>query len=73
MQLRWKGTGVNEVGYAVIPPVVIASEARQSMPPEVPVVRIDPRHFRPNEVETVAGDPTKARQKPGWVQLLPSS
>jgi GDPmannose 4,6-dehydratase len=29
-------------------------------------VRIDPRYFRPAEVETLVGDPTKARQKLGW-------
>ena len=62
MQIRWEGTGVNEVGYSVI-----ASEARQSTSPEVPVVRIDPRYFRPTEVETLLGDPTKAKQKLGWV------
>ena len=67
MQLRWEGEGVNEVGYAVIPAAVIASEARQSMPSEVPVVRIDPRYFRPTEVETLLGDPTKAKQILGWV------
>jgi GDPmannose 4,6-dehydratase len=64
MQIRWEGTGVNEVGYSVI-----ASEARQSMPssPEVAIIRIDPRYFRPTEVETLLGDPTKAKQKLGWV------
>jgi GDPmannose 4,6-dehydratase len=34
---------------------------------EVPIVRIDPRYFRPTEVETLLGDPTKAKQKLGWV------
>jgi GDPmannose 4,6-dehydratase len=62
MQIRWEGTGVNEVGYSVI-----ASEARQSTSPEVAVIRIDPRYFRPTEVETLLGDPTKAKQKLGWV------
>ncbi len=51
------------------PSPVIASEARQSMPAaqEVPVIRIDPRYFRPTEVETLLGDPTKAKEKLGWV------
>ncbi len=62
MQIRWEGAGVNEVGYAVI-----ASEARQSISPEVAVIRIDPRYFRPTEVETLLGDPSKAKQKLGWV------
>ncbi|MBV5347455.1 GDP-mannose 4,6-dehydratase, partial [bacterium] len=61
MQLRWEGSGVNEVGFAVI-----AGTDPQSMPPEVPIVRIDPRYFRPTEVETLLGDPTKAKQKLGW-------
>jgi GDPmannose 4,6-dehydratase len=34
---------------------------------EVPIVRIDPRYFRPTEVETLLGDPAKAKQKLGWV------
>ena len=34
--------------------------------PSRPIVRIDPRYFRPTEVETLLGDPTKAKQKLGW-------
>jgi GDPmannose 4,6-dehydratase len=63
MHLCWKGEGVNEVAYWLNPPSVIASTARRS----IPVVRIDPRYFRPAEVETLLGDPTKAKQKLGWV------
>ena len=50
-QLRWEGEGVNEVAYWN----------------GKPVVRIDPRYFRPTEVETLLGDPSKAKQKLGWV------
>ena len=50
MQLRWEGEGVNEVGYA---------DGKV-------IVRIDPRYFRPTEVKTLLGDPTKAKQKLGW-------
>jgi GDPmannose 4,6-dehydratase len=57
MTLRWEGSGVNEVAYATIP------GATQ----ETAVVRIDPRYFRPTEVETLLGDPSKAKQKLGWV------
>jgi len=57
MQLRWEGEGVDEVGYAVVPGVLR----------EGPIVRIDPRYFRPTEVQTLLGDPTKAKQKLGWV------
>jgi len=51
MPLRWEGAGVDEVGYWK----------------DKPVVKIDPRYFRPAEVETLLGDPTKAKQKLGWV------
>ncbi|HEY8905765.1 MAG TPA: GDP-mannose 4,6-dehydratase, partial [Rhodoferax sp.] len=57
LKLRWEGTGINEVGYAVIP-----GASR-----EAAIVRIDPRYFRPTEVETLLGDSTKAKQKLGWV------
>ncbi len=68
MQLHWEGEGVDEVGYWVNPPQsVIASEARQSMTSCVPIVCIDTRYFRPTEVETLLGDPSKAKQKLGWV------
>jgi len=62
MELRWEGTGVNEVGYW--------SPTKSSVPSpqssSEPVVRIDPRYFRPTEVETLLGDPAKAKQKLGW-------
>ena len=68
MQLRWEGEGVNEVGYWLNPPLPLLGEGRDGgLPSEVPVVRIDPRYFRPTEVETLLGDPTKAKQKLGWV------
>jgi len=80
MQLRWEGTGVDEVGYWLNPPRADANrgadfspprstevDPTQAKPTEVPVVRIDPRYFRPTEVETLLGDPSKAKQKLGWV------
>ena len=51
MELRWEGQGVHEVGYWN----------------EKPVIRIDPRYFRPTEVESLLGDPGKAKEKLGWV------
>ena len=50
--MEWDGTGLEEVGR------------RSDTGAEV--VRIDPRYFRPTEVETLLGDPTKAREKLGW-------
>ncbi|WP_045214131.1 GDP-mannose 4,6-dehydratase [Desulfonatronovibrio magnus] len=43
-----------------------AHDSRNIAPGDV-VVRVDPRYFRPTEVETLLGDPTKAKQKLGWV------
>ena len=51
MPIRWQGSGVDEVGYSG----------------DKAIVRIDPRYFRPTEVETLLGDPSKAKQKLGWV------
>ena len=51
MDLRWQGQGVDEVGYWN----------------DKAIVKIDPRYFRPAEVETLLGDPSKAKEKLGWV------
>jgi len=52
MDIEWQGKGVEEVG--------IDRKTARTM------VRVDPRYFRPTEVETLLGDPSKARQKLGW-------
>jgi GDPmannose 4,6-dehydratase len=52
MSIRWKGKGEKEKG--------VNSVNGQT------VVAIDPRYFRPTEVDTLLGDPTKAREKLGW-------
>jgi GDPmannose 4,6-dehydratase len=49
-KMTWKGKGVNERGYA-------GGKA---------IVAVDPRYFRPTEVETLLGDASKARRKLGW-------
>jgi GDPmannose 4,6-dehydratase len=36
-------------------------------PTDRPIIWIDPRYFRPTEVETFLGDPTKAKKKLGWI------
>ena len=51
IQITWQGQGVDETGTDQHGNVII---------------RVDPRHFRPTEVETLLGDPTKAREKLGW-------
>lgn len=52
IKLRWEGQGVDEKGYC--------QETGQLR------VAIDPRYFRPTEVELLIGDPAKAREKLGW-------
>ena len=58
--LRWEGKGINEIG------IVETVAAESSVTPGKVVVRVDPRYFRPTEVETLLGDPTKAKEKLGW-------
>lgn len=60
MQLRWEGEGVNEKAYCLNPP------STSNLTPNTPLVQIDPRYFRPTEVETLLGDPSKAKQKLDW-------
>jgi len=59
MKIRWEGKGINEIGYLQYPSLAGGGG-------EKPIVRVDPRYFRPTEVETLLGDPAKARQKLGW-------
>jgi len=53
MSVCWEGKGVDEKGYC--------EETGNC------IVAVDPRYFRPTEVETLLGDPTKAKEKLGWV------
>ena len=52
MKLGWAGSGVNEIGR---------TEMGQN------IVKVDPRFYRPAEVETLLGDPSKAEKKLGWI------
>jgi GDPmannose 4,6-dehydratase len=51
LEIRWNGNGVDEKGFDAAGNCIVA---------------VDPRYFRPTEVETLLGDPTKAREKLGW-------
>jgi GDPmannose 4,6-dehydratase len=51
IQISWQGHGVDEKGYDIDGKCI---------------VQVDPRYFRPTEVETLLGDPSKAKQKLGW-------
>ena len=52
IRITWTGNGVEEIGTDADGKVI---------------VKVDPRYFRPTEVETLLGDPTKAKEKLGWV------
>ena len=52
MHISWQGTGVDEKGY----------DGRGKC-----IIAVDPHYFRPTEVETLLGDPTKAKEKLGWI------
>ncbi|MEW8028000.1 MAG: GDP-mannose 4,6-dehydratase [Candidatus Thiodiazotropha sp.] len=59
--LRWQGKDENEEG-------IVEANVNDTGPrPGDIVVKVDPRYFRPTEVETLLCDPTKAKEKLGWV------
>ncbi|MFQ3245985.1 MAG: GDPmannose 4,6-dehydratase [Arenicella sp.] len=62
VELEFNGEGVDEVG--VVASVDVERAPALSVGDQI--VKVDPRYFRPAEVETLLGDPTKAREKMGW-------
>lgn len=62
IKLRFEGLGVDEI--AIIDSV--SGEIARGLTPGQVIVRVDPRYFRPTEVETLLGDPAKAKGKLGW-------
>jgi GDPmannose 4,6-dehydratase len=63
VKLKFEGQGVDETAAVIS---IIGDKAPALKVGDV-IVRIDPRYFRPTEVETLLGDPTKAKEKLGWV------
>lgn len=61
--LAFSGEGVNEIATVTAVDSMLAPKVKVG---DV-IVKVDPRYFRPAEVETLLGDPTKAKQKLGWV------
>jgi GDPmannose 4,6-dehydratase len=59
--IEFKGEGVEEKGY-----VVSCANADYQVAAGTQVVAVDPRYFRPTEVELLIGDPTKSKTKLGW-------
>jgi GDPmannose 4,6-dehydratase len=66
----FEGVGEAEVGI-VTKVEKTAGELRAKCKPGDVIVRVDPRYFRPTEVETLLGDPSKAKQKLGWEPTTP--
>jgi GDPmannose 4,6-dehydratase len=63
IEIEWKGSGVDEQG--IVNAVKSCSYEVCVNPGDV-VVHVDPHYFRPTEVETLLGDPSKAKEKLGW-------
>jgi len=61
--LEFSGVGVDEIGTVT----AVTGEHAPSVKPGDVIVRVDPRYFRPAEVETLLGDPSRAANKLGWV------
>ena len=57
MDIEWQGNGVHEIG-------IDRSTGKQ-------IVSVDPKYFRPAEVDTLLGDPTKAKRRLGWEAKTP--
>jgi GDPmannose 4,6-dehydratase len=83
LKLRWEGKGVEEVGIVErvddLPPLVRERASAQAGNADdstrralvgKTVVRVDPRYHRPAEVQTLLGDPTKARERLGWTPRI---
>lgn len=65
IELAFSGSGVNEVGN-----VVKCKNNNYQLKIGQEVLAIDPRYFRPTEVDLLIGDPTKAKNKLGWVPQI---
>jgi len=61
IEIEFKGTGVEEKGY-----IVSCSNPAYQVEAGTEVVAVDPRYFRPTEVDLLIGDPTKSNTKLGW-------
>jgi GDPmannose 4,6-dehydratase len=61
--LAFQGEGLQEVGVVA----AVGGNAAPAVNAGDVIVRVDPRYFRPAEVETLLGDPSKAKKKLGWV------
>ena len=63
IELEFEGQGVDEVGRVAS----VSGDAAPAVKTGDVIVNVDPRYFRPAEVETLLGDPSKAKERLGWV------
>jgi GDPmannose 4,6-dehydratase len=63
IQIQFEGQGVNEVAKVVS----ITGDNAPALKIGQSIVKVDPRYFRPTEVETLLGDPSKAKGELGWI------
>ncbi len=63
IELEFSGEGVNEIATVA----AVTGDSAPAVKPGDVILRIDPRYFRPAEVETLLGDPAKAKEVLGWV------
>lgn len=66
IRINWQGSGVDEIGTIDDSSPILNMEQTVLQAGDT-IFRIDPRYFRPTEVETLLGDPSKAKEKLGWV------
>ncbi|MFN0065896.1 MAG: GDP-mannose 4,6-dehydratase [Chlamydiales bacterium] len=64
IEFHWEGSGVNEKG------IVDRIDSVYLRPGDV-LIEVDPKYFRPAEVETLLGDPSKAKNQLGWIPQIP--
>ena len=62
LHLQWEGNGLNEIGRVIL----VDDPAKNGDLVNKTIVRVDPRYFRPTEVDSLLGDPRKAHEKLGW-------
>ena len=66
INIRFEGTGIDEIG--IVESIEGNNAPNISVGDEI--IKIDPRYFRPAEVETLLGDPAKAKKKLGWTPQI---
>jgi GDPmannose 4,6-dehydratase len=66
ISLEFKGEGAEEVAVVA----AVEGDKASAVKPGQVIVRVDPHYYRPSEVETLLGDPTRAREKLGWTPQI---